>query len=76
MHLIFKKFFTSHERLAYASVTDKPGISGFHSKVFHEPMHIEHGLSVEDGVDSSASQSHSGKLNQSLYLIVIALPET
>ena len=28
MCLILKKFFMSQERLAYASVTDKPGISG------------------------------------------------
>ena len=59
MCLIFKKFFISQERLAYASVTDKPwNLRGFHNKVFHHPcVHTEHGLLVEDGVDSSASQS-------------------
>ena len=78
MCLIFKKFFISQERLAYASVTDKPwNLRGFHNKVFHHPcVHTEHGLLVEDGVDSSASQSHSGKLNESLCLIAIALSET
>ena len=78
MCLIFKKFFISQERLAYASVTDKPwNLRGFHSKVFHHPrVHTEHGLLVEDGVDSSASQSHSVKLTQSIYHLIIALSET
>ena len=78
MCLIFKKFFISQERLAYASVTDMPwNLRDFHSKVFHHPcVHAEHGLLVEDGVGSSASQSHSGKPTQSLYHLIIALSGT
>ena len=78
MCLIFKKFFISQERLAYASVTDKPwNLRGFHNKVFHHPcVHTEHGLLVEDGVDSSASQSCEGKPTQSFHHLVAALSGT
>ena len=52
-------------------------LRGFHSKVFHHPcVHAERGVLAEDGVGSSASQSHSGKPTQSLHHVVIALSGT
>ena len=67
----------SGEASLYISNRQAWNLRGFHSKVFHHPrVHAEHGLLVEDGVDSSASQSHPGKLAQSLHHLIIALSGT
>ena len=44
MCLIFKKFFISQERLAYASVTDKPwNLRGLQPYSFFSSMHLHIG---------------------------------